>query len=80
MSEKRGLQIAEMAGDGNCLFHAIAHQIYGDPSLHKVIREKCMQYIYVGKDYFKSFVPDEPIEEYCARKSHLGVWGDDVEL
>lgn len=45
-----------------------------------IVRQKCMAYILAGKDYFKSFVPDEPIEQYCLRKSQLGVWGDDVEL
>ena len=45
-----------------------------------LVREKCMNYILAGKDYFKSFIADEVIEEYCARKSHSGIWGDDVEL
>jgi hypothetical protein len=39
-----------------------------------------MEYVLAGRDYFKSFVPDESIESYCKHKSQLGVWGDDVEI
>lgn len=34
-----------MAGDGNCLFRSVAHQVYGDPELHQLVREKCAKYM-----------------------------------
>lgn len=39
-----------------------------------------MQYILSGKEYFRVFIADEGIEQYCARKNNTGIWGDDVEL
>jgi OTU domain-containing protein 5 len=74
------LQVVRMDGDGNCLFRAVAHQIYGDAEAHLLVREKCMAYILAGADYFKAFIADENIQAYCARKAKSGVWGDDVEL
>jgi hypothetical protein len=69
-----------MEMDGNCLFRAISHQIYGDPEVHLLVREKCLNYILAGADYFKAFIADENIQQYCDRKSAPGIWGDDVEL
>lgn len=52
-----------MGTDGNCLFRAVAFQIYGDEDLHKTLREMCMEYILAGKAYFKNFIEDvETIE------------------
>lgn len=50
--------------------------------MHKLIRAKCMQYISVERDYFKNFIDggEDYIDEYIARKSVLGCWGDDIEI
>lgn len=55
MSE-RGLKIEEQDGDGNCLFRAVAFQVYGDENLHTLLREKCMDYVLECHDYFKNFI------------------------
>ena len=81
LASKRNLRIVEMNADGNCLFNAISHQIYGTQDFHQLVREKCMEYILAQKAYFQAFITDEEtIEQYCHRKSTLGVWGDDVEI
>ena len=49
--KKRGLEIQEQAGDGNCLFRAVSLQVYGDPSMHADIRKKCMDFM-VRKAFF----------------------------
>ena len=43
--KKRGLEIREQEGDGNCLFRAISLQVYGDPSMHGQIRKQCMDFM-----------------------------------
>lgn len=48
--------IFDVGEDGNCLFRAIAHQAYGNEEQHKIVRQKCMEYIKVEKAYFSSFV------------------------
>lgn len=34
-----------MPPDGNCLFHAVADQIYGDHEYHDVVRNLCLDYM-----------------------------------
>lgn len=43
--KKRGLEILEQDGDGNCLFRAISLQIYGDAAMHGDVRKKCMDFM-----------------------------------
>ena len=77
------MQIVEMGTDGNCLFRAVAYQIYGNEENHSVLRDQCMDYILVCKTYFKDFIDvdiDGTIEGYCARKRQSKVWGDDIEI
>ena len=65
------MAIEEMEGDGNCLFRAVAFQIYGDQDMCYFLREKCMDYIYACREYFKDFIDsdiDGSVEIYCERK------------
>ena len=43
--KKRGLEMAEQEGDGNCLFRAVSLQIYGDANMHKEVRRRCLDYM-----------------------------------
>ena len=77
------MRIEEMDSDGNCLFRAVAYQVYGDQDLCFFLRERCMLYVLASKDYFKDFIDttiDGSIELYCQRKSQDKVWGDDLEI
>lgn len=80
---QKNMKIIENGGEGNCLFRAIAYQAYGDEDLHKLVRQKCMDYILSEKEYFKDFIiggNDSSVEAYVQRKRKNGVWGDDVEI
>eukprot|EP00347_Sterkiella_histriomuscorum_P013052 403366200 len=77
------LRIIETGRDGNCLFRAIAYQAYGDEDEHRLVRQKCMDYILSEKEYFKDFIiggNDSSVEAYVNRKRVNAVWGDDVEI
>jgi OTU domain-containing protein 5 len=39
----------------------------------------CMKYILQEKGFFQDFMVED-LEEYVARKSRDGVWGDDIEI
>jgi OTU domain-containing protein 5 len=69
MSEK-SFRIVETGRDGNCLFRSIAHQAYGDEDEHKLVRNKCMEYILSEKEYFANFIIGgiDQIESYVLRK------------
>ena len=34
-----------MLPDGNCLFRAVADQVYGDPEMHADVRHLCVDYM-----------------------------------
>jgi OTU domain-containing protein 5 len=72
-----------MGSDGNCLFRAVAFQLYGNEEMYDFLRGKCMDYVFACKDYFKDFIDaniDGTIDNYCTRKKHDKVWGDDIEI
>ena len=39
----------------------------------------CMKYIQQEKVFFQDFMVED-VNEYVARKSRDGVWGDDIEI
>lgn len=80
--EDQQLTIIPMSGDGNCLFRSVAHQIYGDPSLHPLVREKCMDYMEVEADFFSQFIVGgkESFHLYLRAKRMDACWGDDPEI
>mmetsp|Transcript_31275 Transcript_31275/g.27645 ORF Transcript_31275/g.27645 Transcript_31275/m.27645 type:complete len:257 (-) Transcript_31275:220-990(-) len=63
-------KIYSCGGDGNCLFRAISHQVYGTEDHFKYIRRRCMDYLEHEKDYFKSFLPEgyPTVESYVEER------------
>eukprot|EP00300_Choanocystis_sp_HF-7_P027508 c32640_g1_i1.p2 GENE.c32640_g1_i1~~c32640_g1_i1.p2 ORF type:complete len:308 (+),score=65.31 c32640_g1_i1:111-926(+) len=68
-----------MDGDGNCLFRAVAHQVWADPERHDVVREQCMQWIANNRDHFQQFIHVD-FDSYVAHKRQLKVYGDHAEI
>ena len=77
--KRRGLEIVEQDGDGNCLFRAVALQVYGDSAAHPEVRKLCCDFMAHDPDHFGEFV-DEDFAEYIARKRLDGVHGNNPEL
>mmetsp|Transcript_1526 Transcript_1526/g.1480 ORF Transcript_1526/g.1480 Transcript_1526/m.1480 type:complete len:310 (+) Transcript_1526:1-930(+) len=77
-----GLRIISIGADGNCMFRALSHQVYGTEDHFKYIRRRTMDYCQKEKLYFKDFVPDEynSVDEYIEHHRMNGVWGDNLEL
>jgi len=42
---EQGFQMKTMAGDGNCMFRAVADQVYGDEEMHEQVRACCLDYM-----------------------------------
>jgi hypothetical protein len=76
------MKIKEIKGDGNCLYRAIADQIYGIDSCFELVKSKCMDYLELEKDFFSQFIDGgkEKFDEYILMKRMDGVWGDDIEI
>lgn len=48
--KKKGLEMVEQEGDGNCLFRAISLQVYGDASMHEEVRHRCLDFMVSLRD------------------------------
>eukprot|EP00968_Pinguiococcus_pyrenoidosus_P026785 scaffold7335_cov289-Pinguiococcus_pyrenoidosus.AAC.6 len=80
--EKLQLFVYNVEGDGNCLFRAVAHQVYGDDELHKLVRKACCDYMEREATFFEQFVEGdrEDFLRYLTYKRRNAVWGDDPEV
>lgn len=80
--EAHSLRVVPVDGDGNCLFRSVAHQIYGDASLHSIVREKCMDYMESEANFYSQFIEGgmDFFHQYLSAKRLNGCWGDDPEI
>ena len=74
-----GLYIVEMAADGNCLFRAVAHQIYMNAEKHHELRKQCVNHMRKHRDRFALFCTTD-FDTYLNNLSRDGSWGDDLEI
>ena len=78
-----GFHIYRVPMDGNCLFTTVGHQIYGDISLHGLIREKCCDYMeFFSNRFFKYIDQDRYVDfaDYLDEMRTLGEWGGNLEI
>ncbi|KAK9062407.1 hypothetical protein SSX86_019593 [Deinandra increscens subsp. villosa] len=74
-----GFEIKNMNEDGNCLFRAVADQVYGDSEAHGLARQMCIDYMERERDHFSQFIT-EGFTSYCKRKRRDKVYGNNVEI
>ncbi|XP_011043405.1 PREDICTED: OTU domain-containing protein 5-like isoform X2 [Populus euphratica] len=75
----KGLEVKKMLEDGNCLFRAVADQVYGDSEMYDSARQMCMDYMERERDHFSQFIT-EGFTSYCKRKRRDKVYGNNVEI
>ena len=82
--KKKKYRINPIKRDGNCLFRAVADQVYSDPSLHAKVRNFCANFMQEDEKYFSEFKTDEEKKiDYSTYISDLredGVWGGNYEI
>lgn len=54
--KKTRLKIVDMKEDGNCMYRAVAHQLYGDEEFYDVVKNHCINYLEIEKDFFGQFI------------------------
>eukprot|EP00658_Telonema_sp_P-2_P035447 TRINITY_DN2577_c0_g1_i2.p1 TRINITY_DN2577_c0_g1~~TRINITY_DN2577_c0_g1_i2.p1 ORF type:complete len:317 (+),score=76.72 TRINITY_DN2577_c0_g1_i2:272-1222(+) len=74
-----GLTTCSMKGDGNCMFRALSHQMYGIQDYHLELRRITCDHILANRDRYECFV-DERLEIYVNRMKKARTWGDQVAL
>ena len=77
--KKMGLRIIKIAADGNCLFRAVAHQLYVDVTRHIDLRKECCEYMLVHRTHFCNFV-DGSFDEYIEKMKQETTWGGNLEI
>ncbi|KAJ7981197.1 OTU domain-containing protein 5-like [Quillaja saponaria] len=75
----KGLEVKRMLEDGNCLFRAVADQVYGDSEVYDLVRQMCIDYMERERDHFSQFIT-EGFTSYCKRKRRDKVYGNNVEI
>lgn len=75
----KGLEVKRMLEDGNCLFRAVADQVYGDSEAYDLTRQMCIDYMEQERDHFSQFIT-EGFTSYCRRKRRDKVYGNNVEI
>ncbi|XP_059314892.1 OVARIAN TUMOR DOMAIN-containing deubiquitinating enzyme 6-like isoform X1 [Lycium ferocissimum] len=75
----KGLEVKRMLEDGNCLFRAVADQVYGDSENYDLVRQMCIDYMERERDHFSQFIT-EGFTSYCKRKRRDKVYGNNVEI
>jgi len=79
--KENGLVLEKMAPDGNCLFRAVAHQVYGDADKHVDLRNACCDYMLSEgqKEHLENFV-DGDFEKYVEKMRKPKTWGGNLEI
>ncbi|KAF0746318.1 hypothetical protein AaE_008171, partial [Aphanomyces astaci] len=79
---RMNLRLHAVEGDGNCLFRAVSHQLYGDDQHHGIVRRFCMDYMELQRHFFEPFIVGDAsaFDRYVRHKRLDAVWGDDPEL
>ncbi|GAA5870518.1 hypothetical protein JCM3774_003697 [Rhodotorula dairenensis] len=79
-----GLYAANILGDGNCLFRALADQLYGSPSMHLAIRHEICDYLAVNADRYRLFVDEDSVkggfDGHVREMRQPGTYGTNIEL
>lgn len=79
-----GLYAANILGDGNCLFRALADQLYGSPSMHLAIRHEICDYLAANADRYRLFVDEDSVkggfEGHVREMRQPGTYGTNIEL
>lgn len=81
--KKMGLYAANTLGDGNCLFRALADQLYGSPDAHARIRAEVCTYLAQHEARYKAFVDtdeEESWETHLQQMAKHGTYGGHLEL
>ena len=84
MKVRHGYDIYKVKDDGNCLFSAFAHQIYGDANFHGIVRQKCCDYMALYRERFNAFIDTDKnyvnFSHYLNVMRTLRTWGGNLEI
>ena len=74
----RGLRIATVQADGNCMFRAVALLLLGDEELHPIVRTDAVNEVRRFPVYYAPFGAD--VQAWTMRMRENSEWGDAIAL
>ena len=81
---RNGRNIHSILCDGNCLFRALSHQLYGTDEHHLFLWTTLVRYENLNCSTFETYlIPsmnEYSIPSHCNKLASPGVWGTQVEL
>jgi hypothetical protein len=60
LKNEKGLAVIKTKDNGNSLFSAVAHQVYGSRSKHPLVREECVAYMKEHTEFFCNYLLHHP--------------------
>lgn len=76
--ESNALRIHNVDADGNCLFRAVAHQVYGDAERYDAVRQRVCDYMEANRATFAP-ATDGDFTVYISRMRQDKEWGGHPE-
>eukprot|EP00658_Telonema_sp_P-2_P048223 TRINITY_DN36697_c0_g1_i1.p1 TRINITY_DN36697_c0_g1~~TRINITY_DN36697_c0_g1_i1.p1 ORF type:complete len:227 (-),score=63.98 TRINITY_DN36697_c0_g1_i1:31-624(-) len=78
--ELYGIKEYVVAGDGNCQFRALSHQLCGDDQQYASVRKHIVAHLKAERGRYREFVAGQPYEDYLRTMAKDGTWGDALTL
>lgn len=75
-----GKKIHRIEGDGNCVFRAISHQLYGTEDHHFLLRQVTMDYLILNREEFENFVSSGNLNYHVSHYRQSGRWVGHLEI
>ena len=81
--KQEGRMIFRVHADGNCMFHALSHQLFGSPQRDFEVRSLLVRFENLNHDIFSPLLTEinEPdMRSHVRKMLRPGIWGTHIEL
>ena len=78
--QEQGYELVDGGTDGDCLFRALADQMYGDPQRHTEVRSIIVDHMKNNNTLFEGFVDDSDIHGYLESMAKSSTYGGEIEI
>ncbi|CAF0730285.1 unnamed protein product [Didymodactylos carnosus] len=75
-----GLELRDIAGDGNCLFRSFADQMDGDARNHALYRKQVCDYILKNQEDYQPFIVDQPFDVFLKSLAEEGTYAGNESI
>uniref|UniRef100_A0A0N5BLU6 ubiquitinyl hydrolase 1 n=1 Tax=Strongyloides papillosus TaxID=174720 RepID=A0A0N5BLU6_STREA len=72
-------EVYEADADGNCMFRAVSHQLFGNEKMHWQIRQRALDFINANKLEYQHFILTD-VDAYIHKQRQNASFGDHPEL